>query len=275
MSRIGGSVVGEKRVFVTGSTTGLGLEAAKMLVEAGHRVVLHARSEARSRAVEAAMPDASAIVIGDLSVLSETVAVADQATKHGPFDAVIHNAGIYQPGSRRQVTVDGLEQTFQVNVLAPYVLTALIPIPNRLIYLSSGMASGGTIDLDDLMRQRRRWSASDAYADSKLCDIALALAVARRYRDAVVTAVCPGWVRTRMGGSGAPTDLRTGAATQVWLATSEEPEALISGRFMRHMRNLAIPRAATDTDLQEGLLAACRTISGFGLPAPDEPSVGL
>ena len=114
---------------------------------------------------------------------------------------------------------------------------------------------------------------ADAGLPELVLDIALALAVARRYRDAVVTAVCPGWVRTRMGGSGAPTDLRTGAATQVWLATSEEPGALISGRFMRHMRNLAIPRAATDTDLQEGLLAACRTISGFGLPAPDEPDV--
>jgi NAD(P)-dependent dehydrogenase (short-subunit alcohol dehydrogenase family) len=259
-------------VFVTGSVTGLGLEAAELLVEAGHRVVLHARSEERARTAEAAVPDASATVVGDLSVLSETVAVAEQAARHGPFDAVIHNAGIYQRGSRREATVDGFEKTFQVNVLAPYVLTALIPAPNRLVYLSSGMASGGSIDLDDLMRERRRWSGSDAYADSKLCDIALSMAVARRYRDTVVTAVCPGWVRTRMGGAGAPTDLHTGAATQVWLATSDEPEALISGRYMRHMSNLVIPDAVRDTDLQEGLLAACRTMSGVRLPAPDQPN---
>ena len=108
-----------KVYLITGGNSGIGLEAAKMLAEAGHQVVLHARSKERSRVVEAALPGGSAAVIGDLSVLSETVAVAEHATKHGPFDAVIHNAGIYQPGSRRQVTVDGLEQTLQVNVLAP------------------------------------------------------------------------------------------------------------------------------------------------------------
>ncbi len=259
-----------KRVFVTGSTAGLGLEAARMLVEAGHRVVLHARSEPRAAGAQAALPGASAVVVGDLSVLSETVAVAEDAARHGPYDAVIHNAGIYQPGSRRQVTGDGLEQTFQVNVLAPYVLTSLIPLPGRLIYLASGMASGGSLRLDDLQRERRRWSGSDAYSDSKLCDIAIAMAMARRYRSAVATAVCPGWVRTRMGGSGAPTDLRTGAATQCWLAASDEPEALISGRYLRHMREIAIPEAAGDADLQEGLLTACQELSGVGLPAPDE-----
>ena len=169
------------------------------------------------------------------------------------------------------MTRDGLEQTFQVNVLAPYVLTSLIPLPERLVYLASGMASEGSIELDDLQRERRRWSGSDAYSDSKLSDIALAMAVARRYRSAVATAVCPGWVRTRMGGPGAPTDLRTGAATQCWLASSDEREALISGRYLRHMRELAIPEAARDPDLQEGLLAACQTLSGVRLPAPTPP----
>lgn len=256
-----------KRVFVTGSVTGLGLEAARMIVDAGHGVVLHARSDQRAAAAKTALPEVDAVVVGDLGVLSETVAIAEAASKHGPFDAVIHNAGIYEPGAARRVTVDGLEQTFQVNVLAPYVITALMPIPHRLIYLASGMASGGVIDLDDLQRERRRWSGSAAYSDSKLCDIALSQAVSRRYPDTVATAVCPGWVRTRMGGPGAPTDLRTGAATQAWLATSDDPDASISGRYLRHMREIDVPDAAQDTDLQDGLMAACRSLSGVELPA--------
>ena len=254
-----------KHVFVTGSVTGIGLEAASMMAQAGHRVVLHARNEERAAVARAELPEASDVLVGDLASLEETVALAGHAESLGPFDAVIHNAGIYQPGAARHVTADGLELTFQVNVLAPYVLTAGMRIPNRLIYLSSGLASGGSIDLDDLQRTQRRWSGSAAYADSKLCDIALALAMAERFPATASTAVCPGWVRTRMGGSSAPTDVRTGAATQVWLATSDDPGASVSGRFMRHMQQLSIPHDAQQQDLRDGLLAACRSLSGIAL----------
>lgn len=216
----------------------------------------------------AAVSGAAAVVVGDLSSLSETQALAAAAEEvGGRFEAVIHNAGVYQDGGGRVVTDDGMERTFQVNVLAPYLLTALIPLPHRLIYLSSGMASGGRIELDDLQREHRRWSATGAYQDSKLCDIALALAMARRFPGAVATAVCPGWVRTRMGGPGAPTDVRTGAETQVWLAGSDDPDALRSGRYLRHMRQLEIPDQAADLTLQDGLLDACEKLSGVGLPA--------
>ena len=112
-----GAIVGVKSVFVTGSVTGLGLEAAAMLVESGHRVVLHARSEERAAAAAAALPAAAAVVVGDLAVLSETIAVAEEAAENGPFDAVIHNAGIYQPGASRMETVDGLESPVLRTVL--------------------------------------------------------------------------------------------------------------------------------------------------------------
>jgi NAD(P)-dependent dehydrogenase (short-subunit alcohol dehydrogenase family) len=252
-----------KTVFITGSTAGIGLTTAQMLQQTGHRVVLHARNP--SRAAQSSVLNAP-VVVGDLSSLAEIEAVAGQVRSLGSMDAVIHNAGIYEPGGRVQ-TVDGLERTFQVNVLAPYVLTALIPLPSRLVYVTSGMASGGQIILDDLQRQQRRWSATGAYQDSKLCDIALALAMAQRYPDTVVTAVCPGWVRTQMGGAGAPTDVRTGSATQVWLASSDEPAALRSGRYMRHMRELPVPPAAADEAVQQGLLDACTRLSGIGLPS--------
>jgi NAD(P)-dependent dehydrogenase (short-subunit alcohol dehydrogenase family) len=256
-----------KRVLVTGSASGIGSQTAKMLVAGGHEVIVHARNEDRAAAALRDVPGAAAAVVGDLASLDETVALADAANRHGPFDAVIHNAGIYVSGAReRPVTADGLEQTFQVNVLAPYVLTGLIWLPRRLIYLSSGMATGGHIVIDDLQRERRPWSGSAAYSDSKLCDLAFAMAAARRYPGTTATAVGPGWVRTRMGGSGAPIDVRTGAATQVWLASSDEPEALTSGRFIRHMRELPVPSEAADVELQEQLLAACEALSGVALP---------
>jgi len=205
--------------------------------------------------------------VGDLASLAETRTVAEAVRSLGAIDAVVHNAGIYESGARSE-TVDAMERTFQVNVLAPYLLTALIPVPRRLIYLTSGMASDGDIVLDDLQRVRRPWSATGAYRDSKLCEIALAQAMAIRFPGCVVTAVCPGWVRTRMGGAGAPTDVRTGSATQVWLATSDEPAALRSGRYMRHMRELPVPAAASDSSKQDGLLEACARLSGATLPSP-------
>ncbi|HVR77976.1 MAG TPA: SDR family NAD(P)-dependent oxidoreductase [Acidimicrobiia bacterium] len=252
-------------VLVTGSTAGIGLTTAEMIAEAGHRVILHARDYERAEQVRSVLD--VPVVVGDLASLAETQAVAEAVRSLGAIDAVVHNAGIYESGARTE-TVDGLERTFQVNVLAPYLLTALIPIPSRLIYLSSGMASEGEIVLDDLQRERRRWSATGAYQDSKLCEIALAQAMARRFPKSVVTAVCPGWVRTRMGGAGAPTDVRTGSATQVWLATSDDPAALRSGRFMRHMRELPAPAAATDLSIQDGLLETCTRLSGADLPNP-------
>lgn len=258
-----------KNVLVTGSADGIGRQTALMLVEAGHRVVLHARNDERGRAAAAAVPAAGAVVVGDLASLAQTRALAMAAAAQGPFDAVVHNAGIASSGSRRVVTDDGLERTFQVNVLAPYVLTALIALPARLIHLTSGMASSGEIDLGDLQRERRRWDGTAAYCDSKLCDLALAFAVARRQPRVYSNAVCPGWVRSRMGGPHAPTDLRTGAATQVWLASSDEPAALVAGQYFRHMKLLRAPRPAYDVELQEALLAACARLSGIAMPASD------
>lgn len=254
-----------KTVFVTGSADGLGRECATMLAEAGHRVVLHARDQHRAGQAAAAVPKAAAVLVGDLCSLAQTRALAGAAAEFGRFDAVVHNAGVLG-GDRRVETADGCERTFQVNVLAAYLLTALMPVPHRLIYLTSGMADGGTIDLTDLQRTRRRWDGTAAYCDSKLADIALALAVARRYPRVVASAVCPGWVRTRMGGRSAPTDLRTGAATQAWLAGSDEPEALVSGQYLRHMRRLPVPAGAADPAVRDGLLAACADLTGVSLP---------
>jgi len=152
------------------------------------------------------------------------------------YDAVIHNAGIGYSLPRAGDTEDGFERVFAVNVLAPYVVTALMKRPSRLVYLSSGLHTGGSPDLDDAQRVSRRWNGSQAYADSKLFDIMLAFGVARRWPKVLSNAVDPGWVKTKMGGSGAPDGLEIGATTQAWLAASDDAEAKVTGEYFYHKK---------------------------------------
>ena len=170
------------RVLVTGSSDGLGLMAARLLVEDGHDVTLHARNDARAANARGELPAAMDVVVGDLSGISGMRQVAEQANALGRYDALIHNAGIGYREPARIVTADGLSHVFAVNVLAPYVVTALMTRPDRLVYLSSGMHRGGDPDLSDLQWERRPWNGSQAYADSKLFDVVLAFAAARHWR---------------------------------------------------------------------------------------------
>ncbi len=253
------------RVFITGSADGLGRLAALKLTASGHEVILHARSERRGHDAIGAVPGARGVVVGDLSSLAATRSVAGQANAHGPFDAVIHNAGVGYQESRHD-TVDGIEHIFAINVLAPYVLTALMHRPRRLVYLSSGMHRGGDPSVADLQWRTRRWNGAQAYSDSKLFDVMLAFAVARRWPAVLANAIEPGWVPTKMGGAGAPDDLDQGAETQVWLAVSTEPRAAVSGRYFYHKQLRDTHPAASDIRAQDDLLHACETVSGVRLP---------
>jgi NAD(P)-dependent dehydrogenase (short-subunit alcohol dehydrogenase family) len=252
------------RVFVTGSAGGLGLLAGRSLLEAGHEVVLHARSPARAEETRKQVPGTRGVVVGDLASLAQTRGVAEQANRLGPFDAVIHNAGVGYQEPRVQ-TEDGLPHVFQVNVLSFYVLTALVERPRRLVYLSSGLHRGAEVDLDDVSWTKRRWRGGAAYAESKLCDVLLAFAVARRWPDVFSNAVDPGWVPTRMGGPSAPDDFEDGQRTQAWLAVSDDAEALVSGRYFHHLRPRQPDPAAHDTGSQERLLDVCRGLSGVAI----------
>jgi NAD(P)-dependent dehydrogenase (short-subunit alcohol dehydrogenase family) len=195
------------RVLITGSTDGLGLMAGRLLAAQGHAVTLHARNEQRAQDARAALPHAEGVLVGDLTAIAEIRSAAAQANEAGRFDAVIHNAGIGYREPRRVETVDGLSHLFAVNVPAPYLLTALIARPDRLVYLSSGMARGGDPDLSDPQWTGRRWNGAQAYSDSKLLDILLAFGVAARWPGVLSNSVEPGWVPTRMGGPGAPDDI--------------------------------------------------------------------
>ena len=253
------------RIFITGSSDGLGLMTGRLLVEQGHTVVLHARSDARARDSRDALPQAEAVLVGDLSTLADMRDVADQANASGRFDAVIHNVGIGYREPRRVETTDGLSQIWAVNVLAPYVLTALMHRPDRLIYLSSGMHLGGDASLDDPQWSDRRWNGSQAYSDTKLHDVLLAFGVARRWPDVLSNAVSPGWVATRMGGPGASDDLEQAHLTQAWLAAGDDPQAQATARFLYHMKPARLSAAARDPMLQDRLLDICRDASGTAL----------
>jgi len=257
-------------VLITGSSDGLGLLAAQRLLAAGHEVILHARNRGRARDAQTAAPKAHGVVVGDLESVAETRALADQANRLGPFDAVIHNAGVGNR-ERRIETVDGLEHIFAVNVLAAYLLTALISAPQRLVYLSSGMRRYAEPDFTDLQWKRRRWNGSQAYSDSKLFDAALAFAIARRWPATLSNAVDPGWVATKMGGPGAPDDLGRGSETQAWLAVSQDPAALVSGAYFYHKKQQESHPAARDVTVQDRLLAACEELSGTPITRGQAP----
>lgn len=252
------------RVFITGSTDGLGLMAARLLVEQGHAVVLHARNDTRAADARAALPEAEAVAVGDLASIAATKSVAEQVNALGTFDAVIHNAGVgYR--ERRIETVDRLEHVFAINVLAPYILTVLITQPERLIYLSSGMHRGGNPDFKDLQWKHRPWNGAQAYSDSKLFDAVLSAAIARRWPDVFSNAVEPGWVPTKMGGPGAPGDMAQAPVTQLWLATSNEPAALVSGQYFYHQQLRETHPAVHDAKFQDQLLARCESLSGVSI----------
>jgi NAD(P)-dependent dehydrogenase (short-subunit alcohol dehydrogenase family) len=229
------------RVFITGSADGLGRAAAHTLLDDGHEVVVHARNRDRLTAVRDLLDRGAAAVVGDLSDLQQTRGVADQVNRLGRMDAVIHNAG-----------VDTGPHVLAVNVVAPYLLTALIDRPQRLVYLSSSLHRSGRPSLSGIDWSGHRTTGS--YSDSKLFVTTLAVAVARMWAEVVSNAVDPGWVPTKMGGAGAPDDLRLGHLTQEWLATSEDPDAQTSGGYWHHQRRTEPHPAVGDRRFQDQLL---------------------
>lgn len=241
------------RIFITGSADGLGLLAAKSLVGQGHKVVLHARNSERGIEVLKKVPGAETVFTGDLSNFEETKTLARQVNESGTFDAVIHNAGVYQVEA---------SQIFAVNMIAPYLLTCLMQRPMRLIYLSSGMHLHGRPNFEHFSKNTSRMT----YSDSKLHVLMLSKAVARKWTDVFSNAVDPGWVPTKMGGHGAPDDLQKGYETQVWLAASDDDKAKVSGRYFYHRNEKSYNPIANDSTLQERLLHLCAEITGVAFP---------
>jgi NAD(P)-dependent dehydrogenase (short-subunit alcohol dehydrogenase family) len=253
------------RIFITGSSDGLGLMVGQALAHQGHRVVLHARNDARAADAKKALPKVEAVVVGDLASIAATKDLAAQVNALGPFDAIIHNAAVgYREGHR--TTSDGLPHVFAINTLAPYVLTALIERPKRLVYLSSGMHERANANLDDILWRKRAWDGSSAYAESKLHDVMLAFAIARLWPNVLSNAMTPGWVPTKMGGEGAPDDINQAHLTQAWLATSDDAEAETTGGYFYHLKRRDPNPEAREISVQDRLFDICREISGVDMP---------
>lgn len=229
------------RVLVTGSTQGIGRRTAEDLLAQGHDVVVHARNAQRALDLDDLVGRGAQLVVGDLARSNEVRDLAEAINRLGPMDAVVHNAAV-------SAGVDLLP----VNVVAPYLLTALVRRPRRLVYLSSGMHRGGRTGLDRVDWSGRRDTRS--YSDSKLLVTVLAFALARLWPDVATNAVDPGWVPTRMGGAGAPDDLGLGSATQAWLAAGTDPEALTTGGYWHHQKPREPHPAVQDRAFQDELV---------------------
>jgi len=250
------------RIFITGSSDGIGLIAARTLIADGHKVVLHARNDQRAAQAKEKAPGASGVLVSDISTVAGMKHLANEANKTGRFDTVIHNAGTgYTNGYAK--TEDGVDRTFAINSLAPYVLTCLMQRPKALAYTSSGLHSGGDGSLDDVAWSKKRWNGFQAYSDSKLHDVILAFAVARHWKDVQSNAIDPGWVKTKMGGAGAPGTAEAGADTLSWLGGGNASD---SGELYKNRKPVRAHGAAADVDKQERFLKICEQISGVPFP---------
>ena len=248
------------RIFITGSSDGLGLMTARALIKQGHNVTLHARSIERASQTKQAAPGADQVLVADITTLSGMKHLASEANKLDTFDTVIHNAGVgfTQPSIR---TADGFAHVFAINSLAPYVLTALMKRPKRLIYVSSGLHHGGDGSLKDVTWSERRWDALQAYSDSKLQNIIMAFAMARRWKDVESIAMTPGWVKTKMGGWDAPGEAEDGADRMIDVATRKKVQT--GTYYGTDDRKHSSP---DDVNTQDEYLRICEQLSGLSLP---------
>ena len=237
------------KVFITGSSDGIGQLAAIELIKQGHQVILHARTPERAQQTLKKIPTAEKVLIADLSSIAENKKLAKEVNEIG-VDAIIHNAGVNRVSN---------ELVFNVKCLAPYILTSLIEKPKRLVYIGSGMHLGGSADIKNLI-------TGTNYSDSKLYLLMLSMAVARKWKGVCSNIVNPGWVPTKMGGSHAPDDLQKGVETQVWLAVSNDERAKVTGKYFFHQKETQYNKEGTDINLQEAFLKECERISGVKFP---------
>ncbi|KAK3047563.1 hypothetical protein LTR09_011068 [Extremus antarcticus] len=254
------------KVLITGSSDGIGQAGAKLLADQGHKVYLHARSQQRAKDAKDAVPKAEGVVIGDLSTIKGAKETAAEANKVGPFDAVVHNAGL-GPSNADRKTADGLQSTFAVNSLAPYILTCLMDKPKRLLYLSSQLHSGGDDSLKDVGYQNKPFQAMQAYSDSKLHDVMLANAVSRRWPDVQSGSLDPGWIATKMGGAGAPGKTSTPAKAMADYAVGESSIVGSNTGVYFNPQGARTPhKGATDVKKQDEFVKICEQLSGVSLP---------
>jgi len=273
--------------LVTGATTGIGLATAEGLARTGAHVILGARTRergeaARKRLARTTGSDRVEVVVADLSVQAEVRRLADEvATTHRRLDVLVNNAGMVF--SEREETRDGIERTWALNHLAPFLLTNLLTdllvasAPARVVTVSSNAHTRAHLDLDDPQFARRRYRAFAAYGQSKLANILFTIELARRLEGTGVTANClhPGFVRSEFGtrtngllrlGIGIARPFgRTpeqGARTSIYLATSPEV-ANVTGRYFVDCHPAQPRPQATDPQMARRLWELSERMTGL------------
>lgn len=236
------------KIFITGSSDGIGLEAAKELINLGHEVVLHARDEKKAKMLESKFD--VKVLIGDLNNLDETKYLAQEVNKQGKFDTIIHNAGVLHEDKKT---------IFRVNVLAPYILTTLINKPKQLIFIGSNMHPQGDFTFEDLLNKKEI-----DYSTSKLLILMLSLSLARYWNDVCSVTVDPGWVKTKMANYNAPDSLKDGSETQVWLANNEDLKQ--TGKYFYHLKETIYSSKADDIEKQNRLINIYEQLTGISFP---------
>jgi retinol dehydrogenase-14 len=276
-----------KTVLVTGGTGGIGKATAIGLAALGARVGITGRDPARTEAAAAdirATPGSPAVdaFAADMSVQAGVRRLAAQVLDTYPrLDVLVNNAGGFW--AHRHVTADGLEHTFALNHLAPFLLTSLLldrltaSAPARILNVSSGAHAGGRIDFDDLQGERN-YSGQRAYSQSKLASVMFTYELARRLEGTGVTATVlhPGVVRTSFGAEDQAAYLAVmirvarlfmktpaqGAATPIYLASSPEVEG-ITGRYFVNRQPKTSSRASYDTTAAARLWQASIDLAGM------------
>jgi retinol dehydrogenase 14 len=260
-----------KSVLVTGGTGGIGKATAIGLAALGARVGITGRDQARTAAaavsIRAATGNAAVDVFAaDMSAQAEVRRLAAQVVGTYPrLDVLVNNVGGFW--AHRHVTADGLEHTFALNHLAPFLLTNLLldrltaSAPARIVTVSSGAQARGRIDFDDLQGERN-YSGQRAYSQSKLANVMFTYELARRLEGTGVTATVlhPGVVRTSFGAEDqaahfavlirmARPFMKTaaqGAVTPVYLACSPQVEG-VTGRYFANRKPKTAAKTAYDT----------------------------
>lgn len=260
-----------RTIIITGASDGIGAAAARELTLGGDRVVIVGRSPSKTEAVAAEL--GADFFVADFADLEQVRALAAQLLERYPrIDVLANNAGGIM--GARESTVDGHEKTFQVNHLAPFLLTTLLIdrlVESQASVIQTSSAANslfGKIDLDDLDAEKK-YSANKAYGDAKLANILFTMELHRRYHDQGISTAAfhPGVVATSFSTSSTSimrlvykTPLKRfllspeqGADTLVWLATTRPGTDWASGRYYEKRSITGANRQAYDPELAAGL----------------------
>ncbi|WP_134772775.1 SDR family NAD(P)-dependent oxidoreductase [Ornithinimicrobium flavum] len=269
----------QQTIVLTGASDGIGAAAARQLAEHGHRVVVVGRSPEKTAAV--AEEIGAPFHVADFADLAQVRALAEELTAYPRIDVLANNAGgIFT----RETTVDGVEKTFQVNHLAPFLLThllmdRLVEADAKVIQTSSiGHRAFGRIDLDDLDNSRA-WNANKAYGDAKLANVLFTKELHRRYADQGVSAAAfhPGGIATNFANDTSSvmrfayhtpirhlmTSVETGGRRLVWLAEGTPGVTWRSGEYYERNKPGKVNPQVHDEDLARGLWKRSEAMLGL------------